>query len=100
MTMPNRYDIGDIVVVRAIFSDADGTLVDPTAVYFTVKNPFDISITYEYGENDELTRTETGRYEVPVEAAEDGDYWCRFYSTGSHQAAGERRFRVKVSQVL
>ncbi len=88
------YDVNDVVRCSAAFT-ADDVAVDPTNVFFTVKDPASDSTTYQYGVDGELVKDSTGNYHVDVSADRSGDYAYRFYSTGSRQAGGERRFHVR-----
>ena len=97
--MTNAYDVGDEVRCTGTFTDANGAAVDPTAVYVKVKDPSGNVTTYQYGEDPEVVKSDTGIYYVDVNVDEAGDWWYRFYSTGTGQAAGEETFWARVSRV-
>lgn len=97
--MANSYDIGDQVVCQGTFTDGtSGALVDPTNVFFQFKDPSGAITTYEYGVDPELQKLSTGVYSATVEPDDDGDWYYRFYSTGTGKASGENRFNVKSSE--
>jgi hypothetical protein len=97
-SVPNQYDVGDLIRCTGIFTDLDGDALDPTVVIFKFKDPSDNETTYTYGVDAELVKSTIGNYYVDVDADEAGDFWYRFHSTGTGQAAGEERFRIRTSQ--
>lgn len=94
------YDRGDLVGVQATFKTADGTLVDPTAVTFMVRNPDDRVTTFVYGTDSDLTRISAGFYQCVLDINKAGTWHYRWASTGTGQAAEEGSFIVRVSDVL
>ncbi len=92
------YDVGDLVKIRGVFTDGvtEGA-VDPTKVYFRVKDPALNVTIYEYGEDVELVKDSTGNYHVDVDITMEGNWYGRFYSTGTGQAAGEQLIVVQPS---
>lgn len=96
--MANAYDLGDLVRCSGLFTDSDDVSIDPDSVFCKVKNPGGTITEYKYSVNPELVRDDTGEYHVDVDMNKPGDWWCRFYSTGSGQAAGEGTFWVRVSR--
>ena len=98
--MSHSYDIGDQVVCTAVFTNATtGAAVDPTAVYFQIKNPVTSAITeYQYGVDPEVLNPTTGTYTIAVNVTVHGIWFYRWYSTGTGMAAGEGRFDAKSSE--
>ena len=96
--MANYYDLGDLVRVTGTFTDADGTAQDPAAVFCAVKDPSDNTTTYEYGADAELVKSATGVYYVDVDCDEVGQWWYRWYATGTGQASDEEWFGVRESE--
>ena len=98
--MSHSYDIGDQVVCTAVFTNATtGAVVDPTAVYFQIKNPVTSAITtYQYGVDPEVLNPTTGTYTIAVNVTVHGIWFYRWYSTGTGMAAGEGRFDAKSSE--
>lgn len=93
------YSVGDLVRISAAFTNAAGTVVDPTAVFAKYKDPSGITTALTYGAvgSEALVRDSTGNYHVDVNADESGVWRYRFYSTGSGQAANEEQFIVEPS---
>lgn len=92
-------DVGDAVICQGIFTTAaTGAAVDPTNVYFQTKTPSGTITTYTYGVDPEVQRLAVGQYTATVSATADGDWYCRWYSTGTGQAAEEIKFNVKSSE--
>lgn len=71
------------------------TDVDPTNVYFKYKRPGASTITYTYNVDAALVKDSTGNYHVDVDTSlAHGKYYCKFYSTGTYQAAAKIEFCV------
>lgn len=96
----NTYDIGDRRRLSATFRDEDSTLVDPTTVTFSLRDPDDFVISYVYGEDSELVRDSTGVYHVDWDIVTAGYHHWRFECTGNIAVAEESRFGVRESLVL
>ena len=98
--MSHSYDIGDQVICTAVFTNAtSGALVDPTAVYFQIKNPSTGAVTeYQYGVDVEVLNPTTGTYTIAINVTVHGIWFYRWYSTGTGMAAGEGRFDAKSSE--
>ena len=94
----NTYDIGDLVRCSVLFEDAAGTNIDPVTVSVKVKPPSGSTVTYVYLTDVALVKESTGLYHVDVSVTIAGTWWFRWYSTGTGQAAGERKFWVTVSK--
>jgi len=95
--MANGYQIGDLVRIAGIFTNAAGTAVDPTAVLAKYKTPAGVITTLTYGVDVALVRDSVGNYHVDINAASEGRWRYRFYSTGTGQAANEEDFIVSGS---
>lgn len=97
----NTYDLGDLVrcdTSDTPFTNTAGTVIDPAAVFFKVKDPNGTVTTYTYGVDAALVKSAVGTYYVDVNANVAGTWYYRFYSTGSGQAADENSFTVATSQ--
>lgn len=91
----NVYDIGQLVPISALFEDADGVDTDPSTVTLEVLDPAGNTRTYLYGASPtEVIRDSAGNYHVDVEADQAGDWFYKWSSTGSGQAAQEGQFMV------
>ena len=102
--MSNTYDIGDRVTLYMTtpFQDADGTVFNPPVVNAKVTPPSDVSVTYVYGVDDELTRIDTGDYECEFDVDSSG--WWRYRiegetAEGENRGADEGSFYVIASQI-
>lgn len=96
--MANTYKKGGLVRCTGTFTDSSGDAIDPTSVFFSALSPGGTQTDYTYGTNAELVKSSTGVYYVDVNANASGDWYYRFYSTGSGQAANETRFVIQSSQ--
>lgn len=92
--MANQWSVGALVRCDGEFKDAAGDYQDPTAVFFKFKvhGGAVTEYEYEYGVGGQLVKDDTGRYHVNVDAASEGRWYYRFYSTGTGQAANEGWF--------
>ena len=96
--MNKSYDLGDSVTCAAVFKTPAGVLQDPANVSFSYKTPLGVETTYVYGTDSELVKDSTGNYHANVNANAVGQWYYRFFSTGTGQAAAEGGFAVKRSQ--
>lgn len=95
--MANHYSKGQVVRVSALFENAAGTDLDPTAVLMKYKDPSGNITSLVYLTDAELVKDSTGNYHVDIDADESGAWYYRFYSTGTGQTANEGSFQVDVS---
>jgi len=100
--MPNTYDIGDLVICDARFTDAEtGAAQDPTVVTFKYKEPDDSVTTRVFPAS--ITKVATGHYESSVDIAAalprpQGEWFYRWAGSGAvGQSAAEGRFMVRAS---
>lgn len=94
----NTYDKGDLIKCTGTFTNSSGTAIDPAVVKFSVRVPAGTVTTYTYGTDVQLVKSSTGIYYVNVDAATEGTYTYRFFSTGTGQASSETQFHVKLSE--
>jgi hypothetical protein len=92
--MPNKYDIGDLVVISGEFRDPENAnaLIDPSQVLCDVRDPSGTVTRFTYGLSAGLTKTAVGRYRMLVDVTAAGAWHYRWHSTGAGQAAEERYF--------
>ncbi len=95
--MSNTYVKGTDVTVSAVFKNAAGVAADPTAVFFSVKDPEGTETDYTYGVGIAIVKDSTGNYHINVDANMPGTWHYRFYSTGTVKAADEGAFTVSPS---
>ena len=92
--MANSYDKGHLVKCAVEFKDSASNYQDPAAVLFKFRDPSGTETSYEYGQDGELVKDDTGRYHVHVDGDAEGWWHYRFYSTGSGQSADEGEFQI------
>lgn len=91
--MPNTYDIGDSVTLTASIAATSGGMIDPTSLFLTVKWPNSTVGSWGYPD---FTKVATGHYTYNVNCLNlSGNYWYRWSSTGSGQAAEVKNFLVR-----
>ena len=92
----NTYTKGQLVPVTGLFEEADGDDVDPSTVTLRVLSPSGINTVYIYGGSpDTIDKDSVGNYHVDINANEIGDWFYKWESTGSGQAAQEGQFMVQ-----
>lgn len=97
----NRYTIGALVRSSAVFRDANTeAVIDPTVVLFRARKPNGTVISYTYLTDAQLVKDSTGNYHVDLNADASAIWRCRWYSTGTGQAAAEDEFVVAASKVV
>jgi hypothetical protein len=90
--------VGDVVRLTATFTNAAGTLADPTVVTLEWRVGT-TTTTWVYGTDDEVVKDSTGVYhaDLPIEVA--SRHYYLWTGTGAVQAAEENSFRVDASVV-
>lgn len=98
----SRYDIGDLVQLRATFLGTDGvTPADPSTMVFSTINPFGTIASYSFGAaGASVIRTGAGAYFKEVTVDVPGQWYYRAQGTGGAQAAEEWPFIVNESFIL
>lgn len=89
------YDIGDLVRLSGVFTDAAGADHDPTEVYCQYTDPSGNVTTLHYGVDIALVRDSEGHYHIDVNVDEAGRWPYRWYATGTGQSAGTARLVVR-----
>lgn len=93
-----QYDLGDAVRCTALFRNLAGVLFDPTTVSVSVRKPDGTITTKVYGTDAEVIKTSVGNYYIDVNGNASGNWFYRWFSTGTGQAAAERPFIIRRSQ--
>lgn len=97
----NNHDVGDVILFTALFTDAvSGAAVDPTAVFFGLRDPSGNLATYQYTVDAEVIKNGVGDYKISLAVDETGTWSYRWYSTGTGQASEEQLFRVRQLQTV
>lgn len=95
--MSITYDIGDAIVLRAMFSDPiTSAPVDPMTVTLTVVAPSGTRTVTSMT----VVSAGTGDFRALFEPAEPGQHLYRVESTGSVKSAAESSFNVRVRRVV
>lgn len=94
----NSYAIGQVVRIRAAFTNLSGAPVDPGGVTFKVKSPLGAVTTYNYPADTQVVKDSTGNYHVDFEPDRQGVWPVRWVGTGSNKGAGESAFLIAESQ--
>lgn len=81
------FNVGDKVRVVGTLKQADGTLIDPTAVYGWFVDPLGTKNHYQYGFGAQITRDSTGVYFMDIDTDVPGTFYYGFYGTGTAKAA-------------
>jgi len=82
------FDKGDKVRLSALFEDAAGTDVDPTAVAFKVETPAGVQSSKTLAANPtEVIKDSTGNYHYDLSLNAEGDWFARVEGTGAVEAA-------------
>lgn len=82
-----RIPVSTEVKFRVTFRNADGTVADPTAVTFRIKDPAGTETLLTYGVDVAFVKEATGKYSVLRTLGSVGDYKARFKGTGAVNAA-------------
>lgn len=96
--MSNIYDKLDVVRCAGVFTNAAGTAIDPTSVFFSAITPSG-TLSYTYGVNAQLVKDSTGNYHVDIDADTVGTYLWKFYSSGTGKAGSFGQFEVQPSGI-
>lgn len=90
--MPNTYQIGDSVTLTASIAATSGGMVDPTSLFLQLRWPTGSVAAWGYPD---FTKVATGHYTFNVNCLNlSGNYYYRWFSTGSGQAAEQAVFEV------
>lgn len=97
----NTYDVGDLVRVSTVFTDAilEGA-IDPDVVKLSVKTPDGDVVTYVYGTDAIVERDSLGNFHADLDVDQSGTWVYRWWSTGDGQGASENYFKVREAQAV
>jgi len=97
----NLYDVGDVVRMRASFTNSAGTYVDPSSITLQYRQFLADPLSYTtvvYGVGS-ITRVSTGSYFSDVAVNSDGEWRYRWNGLGENAAAVEEQFKVRFRSV-
>ena len=84
-------DVGDVVRIQNVFTDASGGTVDPTEVILYLAPPSGAVGTYKYSAS-EVTRQSQGSFYYNGTITASGYWNVRWVGTGAAVAAEQSRF--------
>lgn len=90
------YNIGDLLRLRATFTDISGAVADPTTVTLKVKAPSGTVTTYTYPGT--VSRLSTGIYYYDFPVTASGTHYYNWAGSGAYTAADEASFVVVTTQ--
>lgn len=96
--MANAYDIGDRVRLQGTFTDAAGTVTDPTKIYIKYMDPSGTVLTHQYTVDPVVQRASTGVYYEDINLTKSGRWFYRWYGldgSNNYQGAGETDLYVR-----
>ena len=99
----NKYDIGDTATLLGTFRDPEENdeYFDPSVVKCDVKHPVTgVVTTYTYPTSTQMRKLDVGRYACDVDVTVKGQWFYRFYSTGTGKAAEESYFYGKDTKAV
>lgn len=94
--MNERYDVGDVMRLRARFTSG-GMDVDPGTVVFKAMAPGGAVQTWTYGTEPEVERIAAGHYQLDLPLTASGTWHYRVEGIGAYQSADEQQFVVRES---
>ena len=84
-------DVGDVAYIVCTFTNAGGTLIDPTTITLYLQQPTGSVGTYTYAGGDD-TRPAAGTYTYNGTATEAGYWDVRWVGTGAADFADQSRY--------
>lgn len=94
-----HYDTGDVVRLSVVFKDTSHSPIDPTSVCIQVKNPDGSEVHYSYPSSPYVIKTATGEFRYDYLITQSGIHYFKWSGTGNVNAAEEKMFFVKPSQI-
>jgi hypothetical protein len=89
--MPASFDIGDVVRIQTVVTNAGGTLVDPTEVLLYLHIPSGSVGTYTYS-GGAVQKQSQGTYYYNGTVTESGYWNTRWVGTGAADFADQSRY--------
>lgn len=91
----NKYNLGALVHLTGEFTDTlTGDDVDPSQVSLSIRNPDGEITTYTYGDDSEMIQDSAGHYSADITVDLVGEWYYRWWSSGTGQASKEGMFEV------
>jgi hypothetical protein len=93
----NVYEIGQTVILRAVFKNKAGVAVDPTALTMRIKDPLGAVTAFTYGVDPEVVKESDGNYYIARDPNLQGVYVALWEGTGSNKGAAKDHFQMAES---
>lgn len=87
-------DVGDIPFIKVVFTDANGTVIDPTTITLYVQQPDRSVGTYDYASGS-VQRLAAGTYTFNGTATMPGYWNVRWVGDGAAIAAEQSQYFVR-----
>jgi hypothetical protein len=97
MLTPGRYYPNSTIRLQIVFSDDDGSMIDPTTVKLRTFDPDGLRRDYTYGTDIDLLRADTGIYYADITPDKSGQWYARWETSGNYTFAKEHRFNINYS---
>ena len=94
-----QYDKGDVARLAVTFKDVTNLLIDPTLVCIQIKQPDDSEIHYNYPSDYQIEKVSTGQYRHDFLITQDGVHYFKWTGSGNINAAEEKMFFVRPTQI-
>lgn len=92
------YQVGDLLRLKATFTDVDGAVADPSTVTVTVLAPSGTETEKTYAAGD-LVRVSTGIYYYDFTVTESGRHYFTWDAGGAYVASDQGAFQVAKSAI-
>ena len=96
--MASVFDIGDVVQIQAVVTNASGVLTDPSEVLLYLQLPSGAVGTYTYSAG-QITRPSAGTFRYNGTATASGYYNVRWVGTGAADFGDQSRYFVRQTNV-
>ena len=98
MSVTDDIYVGTLVKSTVTFSNAAGTVTDPTTVTFKVKAPDGTETPHPYTGSGQPTKDGVGIYSLDVLTSQSGNYFVRAIGTGTVVVTTETWWGVEPSE--
>lgn len=91
---PNTHDVGDYIRLDVDIK-VSGAYVDPNHVALYVRNPDGVESHFIYGATGTFVKEAVGRYYLDYYIPDYGQYFYRFYVSGTAWGAEQKTFLIR-----